>query len=208
MTDANDPASFILNQAPVAVTDHVNVVQGESVTFDVLSNDTDVDGDELSVVSAVATQGSVSVGTDGSLTYTPNANFYGSDVITYTIEDSYGNPPVEGTVNVTVEQYVNVITVTHAKGSGGGSMEYIVAMLLLLALLQRQFQWAPQQWVQKRACRQFALLAGVLLMSFNMQAADDNSSDEGWFIGGQFGTASTYVSRGELESIIVVMALS
>ena len=65
------------------------------VGIDVLANDSDPDGDSLSIVGTpVAGSGTVSVNPDGTLTYTPNAGFTGTDQITYTVSD--GN---DGTAN-------------------------------------------------------------------------------------------------------------
>jgi len=70
----------------------------------VLNNDTDADGDSLSVAVATdPTNGSVSLNTDGSFTYTPNEGFSGSDTFTYTVID--GNEGSDtATVTVTVEE--------------------------------------------------------------------------------------------------------
>ncbi|MEO0546090.1 MAG: tandem-95 repeat protein [Pseudomonadota bacterium] len=72
-------------------------------SIDVLSAASDVDGDTLSVQpgSASAVNGSVVINGDGTLQYTPNANFQGSDTISYTVEDGNGGS-VPGTVDVTV----------------------------------------------------------------------------------------------------------
>ena len=61
-----------------------------AVTINVLANDSDLDGDALSVTAASAGNGSVSIRPDGSLDYTPNANFNGTDTVTYTISDGNG----------------------------------------------------------------------------------------------------------------------
>ena len=71
------------------------------VTIDVLANDTDVDGDPLSVTTASAGNGTVTVNPDGTLTYTPNADFHGTDTITYTVSDGQGGITT-ATVTVTV----------------------------------------------------------------------------------------------------------
>jgi|TARA_B110000240_G_C13167677_1_gene312155 hypothetical protein len=41
----------------------------------------------LTLISADAQQGSVTIGTDNTLTYTPKTGFDGEDIITYTIDD-------------------------------------------------------------------------------------------------------------------------
>ncbi|GAB1459288.1 hypothetical protein MASR2M50_10620 [Thauera sp.] len=53
-----------------------------------LANDTDADGDALQVLSFEApANGLLNVVTDGSFTYTPNAGFVGTEVLTYTVSD-------------------------------------------------------------------------------------------------------------------------
>ncbi|MGI2914373.1 cadherin-like domain-containing protein, partial [Vibrio alginolyticus] len=67
----------------------------------VLPNDTDIDGDTLSIQSASVpeTQGTVEI-VDGKLVFTPAENFNGDAEITYTITD--GSLTDQATVNVTV----------------------------------------------------------------------------------------------------------
>jgi VCBS repeat-containing protein len=88
-----------INDAPIAVNDSVSTDEDTAVTIDVLGNDSDVDGDALSVISASATNGLVSINVDGTLEYTPNANFNGTDTISYEISDGNG---ATDTASVTV----------------------------------------------------------------------------------------------------------
>ena len=76
------------NTAPVAVADTATVAEDASLTsIDVITNDTDVDGDALTL-TAVTTAGSGTVAINGvSVDYTPAANFNGEEVITYTVSD-------------------------------------------------------------------------------------------------------------------------
>ena len=80
------------NEAPIAAPDAYSVNEDEtlavSVSAGVLSNDTDADSDALSatLVSDVS-HGSLTLNADGSFTYSPNANFSGSDSFTYTAGD-------------------------------------------------------------------------------------------------------------------------
>ena len=91
------------NDAPVAVNDAAITTPEESTVsnINVLSNDSDVDGDTLSVISASATNGTVSINSNGTLNYTPNKDYNGSDTITYTISDGHGGTST-ATVSVTV----------------------------------------------------------------------------------------------------------
>ena len=96
-----DPANPSTNSDPVASDDTVSTNEDTAVTIDVLSNDSDVDGDALVVTTAAAVNGSVSINTDGTLVYMPDANFNGSDTISYEISDGQGGTST-ATVNVTV----------------------------------------------------------------------------------------------------------
>ena len=93
-----------VNDNPVANDDTATVNEDSTANvINVLSNDTDVDGDTLTV-SAVTqgAHGTVSIGTGGAnITYTPNANFAGTDTFTYTVSDGNGGTDT-ATVTVTV----------------------------------------------------------------------------------------------------------
>ncbi|EPM7820297.1 tandem-95 repeat protein, partial [Vibrio alginolyticus] len=90
-----------VNDAPVATNDNAVTDEDTPVTIDVLPNDTDIDGDELSIQSASvpSDQGTVEI-VDGKLVFTPAENFHGDAEITYTITD--GALTDQATVNVTV----------------------------------------------------------------------------------------------------------
>ncbi|HCE1967165.1 TPA: tandem-95 repeat protein, partial [Vibrio parahaemolyticus] len=90
-----------VNDSPVAVDDTTSIQEDTAVTIDVLTNDTDVDGDKLSIESASVPkeQGTVEV-VDGKLVFTPTENFNGDAEITYTVTD--GQLTDEAKVTVTV----------------------------------------------------------------------------------------------------------
>ncbi|EJG0766941.1 tandem-95 repeat protein [Vibrio parahaemolyticus O5:K30] len=90
-----------VNDAPVAKNDISTTQEDTAVTIDVLSNDTDVDGDKLSIQSATVpeAQGKVEI-VDGKLVFTPAENFNGDAEITYTVTD--GQLTDEAKVTVTV----------------------------------------------------------------------------------------------------------
>jgi hypothetical protein len=92
------------NRPPVATNDTAATNEDTAVTINVLANDTDVDGNALTVTAAKATNGSVVINGDGTLSYTPNANFNGPDTISYTIDDGFG-----GTASATVAVTVNPV---------------------------------------------------------------------------------------------------
>ena len=79
------------NQAPVALDDRATTTQGVPVTIDILANDSDPDGDPLTLVAlTMPFHGHLAVNADQSITYTPNAGFIGVDDFTYTIDDGRG----------------------------------------------------------------------------------------------------------------------
>ena len=77
-----------LNDAPTAVDDMFSVLEDSSHNaFNVLVNDGDVDGDALSITAVTsATHGTAAI-SGTHILYTPEANFVGMDVFTYTISD-------------------------------------------------------------------------------------------------------------------------
>jgi hypothetical protein len=95
------------NAAPVAQTDRVTTAPNTAVTVTaatLLANDTDANGDALSVTSVASSSvagGGVSPAGTAAWTYTPPAGFTGSDSFTYAIADGRGGT-AQGTVSVTV----------------------------------------------------------------------------------------------------------
>ena len=73
-------APFVgVNQAPAAGDDSATTDEDASIVIPVLANDSDPDGDALSILVADgAGHGSATVNPDGTITYLPAANFQGS----------------------------------------------------------------------------------------------------------------------------------
>ncbi|MGB9359921.1 MAG: Ig-like domain-containing protein, partial [Acidimicrobiia bacterium] len=92
-----------VNDAPVAVDDTASTLEDTPVVVPVLGNDTDTDGDPLTVIDVTdPANGSVTVNADGTITYTPNADFNGTDTFTYQVCDP-DNECDAATVSVTVD---------------------------------------------------------------------------------------------------------
>lgn len=92
-----------VNDAPVANDDAAPITVNTPTVIAVRANDTDVDGDTLSVTAVgSAPHGVVSITGGGTgVSYTPTPNYVGSDSFTYTISDGHGGTAT-ATVFVTV----------------------------------------------------------------------------------------------------------
>ena len=95
-----------ITDPPVAVDDSATTDEDTPVTIVVTTNDTDVDGTidpaTVTVVSGPS-DGSVSVDpVSGDVTYSPDADYHGSDSFTYTVSDNDGATSNVATVTVTV----------------------------------------------------------------------------------------------------------
>jgi hypothetical protein len=91
-----------VNRAPVAVDDAAIIAEDTSVSINVLANDSDPDGDALTIsgYDRVSAQGGgVSCTSAGMCTYDPPTNFNGHDTFNYTVSDGTGH---SDTGNVTV----------------------------------------------------------------------------------------------------------
>ncbi|KPP91205.1 MAG: putative Ca2+-binding protein [Rhodobacteraceae bacterium HLUCCA08] len=92
-----------VNDAPVAQDDTASTDEDTPVTIDVLANDSDVDGDPLTVTEATSPDGDVTINSDGTLTFTPTPGFSGDATVTYTVDDGNGGTDT-ATLFVTVEE--------------------------------------------------------------------------------------------------------
>ena len=103
-----------VNDPPVAVNDVYGVNEDSTLNVaapGVLGNDSDVDGDTLSaiLVNSVS-NGTLTLNTDGSFTYTPNPNYSGMDFFTYKANDGSVDSN-EATVTITVNPNVPPVAV-------------------------------------------------------------------------------------------------
>ncbi|MCF6391655.1 cadherin-like domain-containing protein, partial [Mycobacterium sp. MBM] len=92
-----------VNDTPVTAGDTFTTDEDTVLTGNVLTNDSDIDGDALTatLVDGPA-HGTLTLNTDGSFTYTPNADFNGADSFTYTATDGTATSSV-ATVSITVD---------------------------------------------------------------------------------------------------------
>src|SRR5690606_18827566 len=81
-----------VNTAPVAVNDEIPVTEDTPATGNVLTNDSDPEGNVLTAsLTTAPVHGTVVLNADGSFTYTPNSNYNGLDSLIYQVCDN-GTP--------------------------------------------------------------------------------------------------------------------
>ncbi|WP_188974313.1 Ig-like domain-containing protein [Deinococcus aerolatus] len=105
------------NRPPVGVNDYVSGHAGRVQTLNVLTNDTDPDGDPLSVTGVSnGTNGVASCTPGGACTYTPDIGYFGTTYFAYTISDGRG-----GSTNATV-----TVNLTNARPTSQGDNDRTV----------------------------------------------------------------------------------
>jgi hypothetical protein len=129
------PPAAPANVAPVANTDLVNTTFNTAIVIPVgqlLANDTDADGNPLSVTGIALQPGqgvAVFDAVAGTITYMPNAGFSGTESFAYAVSD--GTVSVQGIVNVTVApatggntapEAINAMATVEEDGTVGGQL--------------------------------------------------------------------------------------
>ncbi len=98
-----------LNRAPGAVNDAYTIDCNAAATFNVLANDTDPDGDTLTIASVSTPGKGTAAISAGKIVYTPNTSTCSAgatDSFTYTVSDGKGGTST-ATVNVTINAAPN-----------------------------------------------------------------------------------------------------
>lgn len=110
------------NRPPVAGDDTAVTDQNASAGIAVLGNDSDPDGDPLTIAGVTqGTQGGAVAINGVTVTYTPPPNWSGTDSFTYAISDGRGGTAT-GTVTVTVTPVNHPPTVTLSADQTSGSL--------------------------------------------------------------------------------------
>jgi len=117
-----------VNDGPVAQDDSgFEASQDSSIVIagnDLLANDTDVDGDSLSISGVTSSgSGSVELNDDGNIIYASETGFVGEDTFTYTITDGEETSTATVTVNVTEDDIIPDDAIVGSDGNDfiGGS---------------------------------------------------------------------------------------
>jgi VCBS repeat-containing protein len=126
------------NHAPIVLDDEITTNTTIALAVNVLSNDTDEDGDTLIVSSANANIGVSEVSEFGLLTYTPVAGYVGRDTIIYSVSDGNGGT-AQGTLVINIIapdlDATNPNPVAprgNRTSSGSGSMDWLMMLFVCL----------------------------------------------------------------------------
>ncbi|MDO8254706.1 Ig-like domain-containing protein [Shewanella algae] len=146
------------NRAPVVNDSSASTDDRTAIELDVLSTASDPDGDSLTLESAVAQSGSVSITTSQTLSYQPKTGFAGTDIISFSVSDGNGASATAQVV-VTVTAYQEVVV--ENRSSGGAVAPWALALMLLMAGFRR---------LSLRLASLPLLLLLAIGVSFNAQA--------------------------------------
>ena len=104
---------YAINDTPIPVSDSYSVDENSSIdvslSLGLIANDTDLDGDTLTVDTTPVvdvSNGTLVLSSDGTFTYTPYTNYWGSDSFTYRVTDGNGGVATT-TVNITITEVPN-----------------------------------------------------------------------------------------------------
>jgi Ca2+-binding RTX toxin-like protein len=90
------------DDVPVAVDDSTTGNEDTVLKINVLGNDNDDDGDLLTITAVTqGDHGAVGINDDGTVSYTPDVEFSGTDAFSYTISDGNGGID-QATVSITI----------------------------------------------------------------------------------------------------------
>ncbi|MEO8677476.1 MAG: MBG domain-containing protein [Vicinamibacterales bacterium] len=90
------------NRPPIAMDDSVSTTKNDAKTFAVLGNDSDPDGNTLTVQNVTQpSKGSVTMGAKNTIKYIPPPSFTGTTSFTYTVSDGNGGSDT-ATVTISV----------------------------------------------------------------------------------------------------------
>jgi Big-like domain-containing protein/Ig-like domain-containing protein len=113
-----------VNDIPVANNDTYTTKEDAPLrvrpSASILNNDVDADGDALTPeLVSDAVRGSLSFNPDGSFTYTPNSDFFGSDSFTYRLTDGLATGNI-ATVTIVVEPIDDPLRITSQQMTANG----------------------------------------------------------------------------------------
>ncbi|MFZ7132114.1 MAG: Ig-like domain-containing protein [Eubacteriales bacterium] len=115
-----------INDAPVAVNDLCTVEEDQSIELDLLTNDSDPEGDTIWINYMDEPVNGTLTKNGSTITYAPHANWNGIEVLTYHITDGMETASATITINVTSINdapvaYSNWLEISNEEGSSATS---------------------------------------------------------------------------------------
>lgn len=142
-----------VNDLPVPGEDLISTAPDTAVSISVLENDTDIDGDTLSVTAvSVPIQGTAALNSAGTeITYTPAAGYLGVDNFTYTLEDGKGGS-VTGIVQIAVETVSPNLVAINSLGGVIAPFTLVVANNGMVRVKDANNNYVYRSTVDKTLC--------------------------------------------------------
>jgi gliding motility-associated-like protein len=103
--NTDDITVTIVIKSPVAVDDNVQTKENRTINIDVLKNDIAFNSNLVPsslIITRMPLYGTLIINSNGSVNYTPNPDYVGSDMFTYTVKDINGMTSNISTVNIAV----------------------------------------------------------------------------------------------------------
>ena len=197
VSDGNNGTGFgdvavnvIENTAPVTVDDSATTDDRTAITIDVLANDTDVDNDELTLISVSAEQASIII-SNNMLVYTPLASFDGVDIVTYHISDNNGGES-RGQVAITVNAYETIIITN--KSSGGSFGTIILLLVSVMLFIRRKSTLVMSKTATGKTLGQCLSLWALLSLSISFSSYAAQAAKFDIFIKAELGQGKAKIS--------------
>jgi len=119
-----------VNNEPIAINDTVTLAEDTNVTIPVLNNDTDQNGDNLTIYKIIGPlHGTVTVNPDKTILYKPYSNYNGLDSFSYTITDGK-NGFSTAVVNITVTPVNDAPVAANDAKMTPGNTSVVIPVLL------------------------------------------------------------------------------
>lgn len=129
-TDTDTVAITAQNRGPVAVDDSASTSAGAPVTIDVLANDTDADGDALSITGVTQPAAGVAEIVGTGVRYTPSGA--GTQTFSYTISDGHGGSAT-AQVSVTIGAALLALSIDDLSAGEGDDGTHTESFLVTLS---------------------------------------------------------------------------
>lgn len=117
-----------------------DLVLNTNATQGVLNNDIHQEGAALIATLVTSpTNGTITLNSDGSFIYTPNAGYFGTDQFTYSLQDVCGNTSAQNTtVSITISQSTSSSFETYSNNSVAQIYPSIVENMLTLKIFDNE----------------------------------------------------------------------